>query len=210
MDEKFGSNAPRTAEMREAIEACERLAVKLLEKKRELEPDPEPLPQAEGPEELEEEVIEEEEAMQQPSQPAGTLPGMQFTDAASVEKAMWQDALKKLKSSGIKQALEQLYKASCSMPSIREQNRYRLLMAKLCLKADRPDLARPIVEQLFVLIEELQLGRWESPMWTAEVFETLYQCLTAGAPNDDDMGRAKELFKRLCTMDVTKAMMYRA
>ena len=215
IDEKFGSNAPRTAELREAVESCRQLALKLLEKKKEKEPDPEPLPQAEEEAAAtgEEEGIQAsgEEEMQTQAGPAagGTFPAIQFSDAASAEKAMWQDALKKLSSGGIKQALDQLYKASCSMPSVREQNRYRLLMAKLCLKAERPDLARPIVEQLYALIEELQLGRWESPMWIAEVFETLYQCLTSGTPSDDDMGRAQELFRRICTMDVTKAMMYR-
>ncbi len=213
IDEKFGSNAPRTAELREAVESCRQLALKLLEKKKEKEPDPEPLPQAEETEAAQEEEINEagEEETQAPAAgaAAGPLPAIRISDTASVEKAMWQDAVKKLGSGGIKQALDQLYRASCSMPSVREQNRYRLLMAKLCLKAERPDLARPIVEQLYALIEELQLGRWESPMWIAEVFETLYQCLTAGTPSDDDMGRAQELFRRICTIDVTKAMMYR-
>jgi len=84
---------------------------------------------------------------------------------------MWQDSLKKLRGGGIKEALDQLYKTSSSMPSLREKSRYKLLMAKLCLKADQPDLARPIVEELYALIDELHLARWESPMWIAEVHE---------------------------------------
>jgi type VI secretion system protein ImpA len=212
LDEKFGAAAPRTAEMREAVEACEMLATKLLDKKIEFEPEPEPLPQAEeAGVPREEERLGEEEAMQPMSQTvsAGQLPAFQFSDTGSLEKALWEDSLKKLREGGIGKALDQLYKTSCSMPSVREQNRYRLLMIKLCLKAERPDLAKPIVEQLYALIEELHLDRWESPMWIAEVVEALYQCLTAGSPSDDDMGRARELFKKICTMDVTKAMMYR-
>ena len=211
MDEKFGSNAPRTAEMKEAIEACEQLAARLFEKKKENDPDPEPLPQAEALEAPLGEEIQAEKDAGPGLQPAaaGPAPAMAFSDVESLEKTMWQDALKQLSSGGIQRGLDMLYRASSSMPSVREKNRYRLLMARLCLKAKRPDLARPILEELYALIEELQLGRWESPMWIADVFEALYQCLTSGTPSDDDTGRAQELFRRICTMDVTRAMTYK-
>lgn len=212
LDEKFGTNAPRVAEMREAVEACEMLASRLLDKKREVEPDPAPLPQAEETGVPQHEETERGEEEMQPllqTGDAGPLPSIRISDSGSIEKTMWEDSLKKLRDGGIKKALDQLYAASCSMPSVREQNRYRLLMTKLCLRAERPDLARPIVEQLHALIEELHLDRWESPMWIAEVLEALYQCLTAGTPSDDDMAKARELFRKICTLDVTKAMIYR-
>ena len=82
-------------------------------------------------------------------------------------------------------------------------------MAKLCLRAERPDLARPIAEELHALMEELHLDRWESPVWIAEVLNVLYQCLTNGEPSEEDITRAKALFQRLCTTDVTKAILYR-
>jgi len=75
--------------------------------------------------------------------------------------------------------------------------------------AQRPDLARPIVEELHALIEELHLDRWESPVWVAEVLDAYYRCLTSGEPSDDDLGKARMLFQRLCTTDVTKAITYR-
>ncbi|MEW6599492.1 MAG: type VI secretion system protein TssA [Nitrospirota bacterium] len=211
LDEKFGPNAPRVAEIREAIEACEMLASRLLSKKREVEPDPAPLPQAEEAEVPQYEETERGEGEMQPlpQTAAGPLPAIRISDTGSIEKALWEDSLKKLKEGGIKKALDQLYAAACSMPSVREQNRYRLLMTKLCLRAERPDLARPIVEQLHALIEELHLDRWESPMWIAEVLEALYQCLTAGEPSEDDMARARELFRKICTLDVTKALIYK-
>jgi type VI secretion system protein ImpA len=92
---------------------------------------------------------------------------------------------------------------------VRERSRYRLLMARLCLKAERPDLARPIVEELHALIQELHLERWESPRWGAQVLDALYQCLTKGEPSEDDLGKARLLFQQLCTTDVTKAISYR-
>ena len=40
------------------------------------------------------------------------------------------------------------------------------------------------------------------------VLEALYQCLTCGEPSDEDLARAQELFRKLCTLDVTKALLY--
>ncbi len=217
VDEKFGNEAPRLAELRQTLEDCDRVVTRILKEKREIEPDAEPEP-APHPEQEPEPQTDEVAAPPEPVSPqpeaappaaVPQFPASRFSDAESMEKAIWEDALVKLKTSGIKTALAQLFSASCSVPSVRERNRYQLLMAKLCLKADRPDLARPIAEKLNALIEELQLERWESPVWVAEVLDTLYQCLTAGEPSDDDMGRARELLRKLCTTDVTKAMTYR-
>ena len=112
-----------------------------------------------------------------------------------------------LKASGINAGLQQLMVASSTAPSVRQRNRYRLLMARLCLEADRPDLALPILEELYALIEEINLERWEAPNWIAEVLEALYKCLTAGRASDDP-SRAETLFRKMCTLDVTKAMIY--
>jgi type VI secretion system protein ImpA len=133
----------------------------------------------------------------------------EFSDSDSAEKAVWEEALQIMKTSGMKDALAKLLGASNCAPSVRARNRYRLLMAKLCLEADRPDLARPIVEELDHMIEELHLERWESPLWIAEVLDALYQCLTRGEPSDEDKNRGKALFQKLCTTDVTRAMIYK-
>lgn len=215
VDDKFGDNAPRLAELRKALEDCDGIVSKMLKEKRELEPEEEP--------ESEEEIVaaagqEEEAGIEPNTSPAPREEGrggiVQFpatlvSETASAEHALWEAALVTLDSAGIKKALEQLLNASCRAPSVRQKNRYGLLMARLCLKADRPDLARPIVEKLYALIEELSLERWESPLWIAEVLDALYQCLTAGEPSGEDAARAEDLFQKLCTADVTKAMMYR-
>ena len=217
VDEKFGSEAPRLAEIRSTLDDCKMVIKKIVKDKKESEPDSEPEPQVEAvavpPQK--ENKSEEEESQPSPSSekealiaavpfPASGLPDLNFS-----EKAMWENALTTLKTVGMKKALEQLFGASCSAPSVREKNQYRLLMAKLCLKAERPDLARPIVEKLYALIEELKLERWESPVWIAELIDTLYQCLTSGEPSNDDISRAKILLQKLCTTDVTKAISYR-
>lgn len=218
VDEKFGREAPRLAEFKGALEDCDRLIARILKEKKQLEPDVEP-PALMAQEPAA--VIVQEVDIEQPSQqaevessakePFSVGPVTRYRvnrllGAAGVEEAVWQDALEKLKKEGIKQALEQLLGASCSAQSMREKTNFRLLLAKLCLHANRPDLARPIAEELNTLMEELQLSRWESPIWIAEVLYTLYQCLSFEGAPDDDIYRSKELLKRICTLDVTKAM----
>ncbi len=220
VDDKFGKEAPRLAELKSSLEDCLNLVTRLVKEKRQAEPDPEPLEEEiEVDLEIEDDLggddspgeefspVSPAPAVQAPS-PGGTYHVNRILGSAGIEEAVWQDALKKLGKEGIRPALEQLLGASCSAQSIREKTNFRLLMARLCLKASRPDLARPIVEELNTLIEELGLDRWESPIWIAEALGTLYQCLTAQGSSDDDQYRAQEILTRLCTLDVTKAMEY--
>ncbi len=207
VDERFGSDAPRLAELRKALTDCERVVMKISKEKKDMGPVGEPEPATEEVAAAEGNEVEEVEDASIEDVPP--FPADRVSDSGLLEKTIWEDALAKLKTSGIKKALGQLFSAFCSAPSVREKNRYQLLMAKLCLKAERPDLARPIAEKLNTLIEELQLERWESPVWIAEVLDTLYKCLTTGEPTDDDIGRARVLLQRLCITDVTKAMSYK-
>ena len=221
VDEKFGREAPRLAELKTSLEDCLALATKFVKKKREENPDP----VSEDPEETladQDETVSDvqdsgdvPEGVQTPATMpvgSGALPGSYHVNrilgSAGIEEAVWQDALKKLTKEGIRPALEQLLGASCSAQSIREKTNFRLLMARLCLRASRPDLARPIMEELNTLIDELGLDRWESPIWIAEALGTLHQCLTAEGSSDDDHYRADEILTRLCTLDITKAMEY--
>ncbi|MBW1746565.1 MAG: type VI secretion system protein TssA, partial [Deltaproteobacteria bacterium] len=136
VDEKFGSEAPRLAELREALENCERVIMKIFKEKKDLDAveETETVPEEAVAAEVNE-VKEEEDASFEDVLP---FPADRILDSGSLETAMWKDALAKLKTSGIKKALGQLFSASCSAPSVREKNRYQLLMAKLCLKAERP------------------------------------------------------------------------
>jgi type VI secretion system protein ImpA len=219
VDEKFGRDAPRISDIGEALEECERLVTRLYRDEKERAPEPEPelyRQQSSAPAEVDSAEqpiaapVEIPAVHQTPAQPSGTPSRPVFVaETASDEQLLWEDSLRVLESGGMKKALERLLAASCASPSERDRNRYRLLIGKLCLKAGRPDLARPILEGLHALIDELHLERWESPIWIAEVLDALYQCLTAGEPSDEDLTRAGELFRRLCSMDVTKALLYR-
>jgi type VI secretion system protein ImpA len=220
VDEKFGKAAPRLAELKKSIEECLRMVSTIVEEKRRLEPDPDPVATPAPIEDTGKVPGQSGKPLQAGQTPVpGPAPGPGKIEAGTkmfqvnrlmggdgMEEALWQDAMATLNREGIRPALEQLLGASCSAQSVRERTNFRLLMARICLAADRPDLARPIVEQLNTLIEELQLDRWESPIWIAEALGTLHQCLTARGSTDDDHYRAAELLTRLCTLDVTKAM----
>lgn len=125
------------------------------------------------------------------------------------EQALWRDALALLEAGRLEEALAMLLCSGNASGSVRDRARIKLFMGKLCLKAGRPDLARPIIEELYGLMEALQLERWESPLWIAEVLEAYYLCLQAGGLRECDQELSQALFRRICSLDVTKALPYR-
>ncbi|HWR67994.1 MAG TPA: type VI secretion system protein TssA [Desulfomonilia bacterium] len=224
VDEKFGRDAPRLSELKKAIEECQRLSGTIVKDKGgrvipAQSAKPEPANQAEparpkkgkAPKTAQEDRMESEPVQTASAEARQFVaPSAQFTDQAAFEDAVWQTAQDTLTDSGINPALTQLLSASGSAPSARQKNRYRLMMARLALMAQRPDIARPIVEELYALIGEIHLEKWESPLWIAEVIEAYYQCLTAEGASDEDRTKAEnELFPKLCSLDITKALAYK-
>jgi type VI secretion system protein ImpA len=227
VDEKFGNEAPRLAELGKAIEDCGQLVQRILKEKggnAGVEQQPVGSMSRAAPEVVwpEEKVLEEESERGGPERSGAPVPAPPVArptaaaaapnplqDASPWEQRLWETATRTMQGGGVTKALESLLEASLVAPSIRERNRCKLLLGKLCLNAERPDLARPILEQLHAVVEQLQLEQWESPVWIADVIGSLYRCLTAGEPSDDDYGRAQVLFQKLCTVDITKAVAYR-
>jgi type VI secretion system protein ImpA len=216
-DEKFGKDAPRLSELKKVIEDCQQLAGNLLKDKggRAAAPKPKPEPEkakkgrpAKG---VQEDKMALEPVQAIPAEARQTVaPVVQYAEKGAFEDAIWQEAQGMLDASGIKPALARLLDASGSSDSIRQKNRFRLMMAKLSLLAQRPDIARPIVEELYALIAELGLEKWESPLWIAEVIEAYYLCLTAEGVTEEDRVKAyRELFPKLCSKDITKALLYK-
>ena len=217
IDEKFGKEAPSLVELDKAFTDCGQFFKRLFKDKG----------WDKVIEEIEEETTTEQNTgavdtvnnedieLQQTEKAVvtGEVPAIPqettMTASDSQELGVWDSAVALLKSNDIDAALALLFGASCRALSVRQKNRYRLYMAKLCLKASRVDLAKPILEELNTLIEELQLERWESPTWVGEVLEALYQCLTSTDERFQDPDRASELLKKLCTTDVTRAMNYK-
>lgn len=212
MDEKFGSRAPRFSDFGLSLEEFERVVTKIIKDKggsvTAVETGEGSQVEQNTGDAVSAEDIQAFSGLDASQQiPLSAVAASAGNVSFISEDAVWQDALQVMKTSGIRKALDQLLTACNSAPSVRERNRLRLLIARLCLMANRPDLARPIVEELNALIEELHLEKWESPVWIAEVIDALYQCLTMSG-SDDDTSRATTLFQKLCTIDVTKAIIY--
>lgn len=209
VDDKFGNHAPRVSEIGQIIEDCNRMVVKICRDQKglrdALEPETADAPAARSPLIDAGKTTTVEPALQSVPAAATVLPSMTAGEAAQ-ETALWSEAVGIMQSTGLKEALNLLLAAAGSQPSERGRSRYRFLVAKLCLRAGRPDLAKPIVEQLYAMITEFHLENWESPYWIAEIMESLYQCLVSAEYADEDPARAQELFRKICTMDVTKAL----
>ena len=229
VDEKFGNEAPTLSDLRGAVDDCLQLVKRIYPGLKESSADTASAVAGSAPVTgVEAAPVAGPAADAMPAaamarlddavgQPAASIPPAPVAAVAAAavspveldEQSRWHEALRMLEGGRFKDALDSLLSAAHKAPSPRERNRFRLFTVKLCLKAGRTDVARPIVEELSACIEELQLERWESPLWIAEVLEAYYQCLQGEDPSDDDLTKSRELFRRICTLDVTKAIAYR-
>lgn len=209
---RLADQAPRMADVREALEECHRVVMRICRDQKGLRiaeagssaVDAAPNGEAavSGPDRAPERSPQPVVAPGAPVIPTSAAAG----DETAREESLWRDALRTMEEGNFEEALAWLLAAANSQPSKRGHYRYQFLVARLCLKGGRPDLARPIMEQIHAVITELQLERWESPFWIAEVLESLHHCLLTGEPSSDDTTRAEELFRKICTMDVTKVL----
>jgi len=191
VDQKFGPDAPTLADLGAAVEASHALVMRVYG-------------QPDQPDQSDDTIAAT--AVQLLTQPAPAPPA---AGPARPEVSLWGDAVAMLDAGRLQDALGMLLFTCNSSESARDRNRIRLLMGKLCLKAGRSDLARPIIEELHGKMEEHQLERWESPLWIAEVLDAYYQCLRSEESTSDDRNLAQALFRRICTLDVTKAIPHR-
>lgn len=201
LEEKFGGAAPSLSDLIGVIDACSTLIDRVYGGAPAAHADPvAPV--------LESVVLrEQDEAEGVADAPVAAV--SEIVSAAPAADALWDEALAMLSAGRSQEALAMLLYAGNTAGSVRDRNRMRLMIGRLCLEAGRPDLARPIVEELHGIIEELHLERWESPLWIAEVLETYYRCLLAGGTRESDLDLAQLLLRRICSFDVTKAMPYR-
>jgi len=211
IDAKLGNQAPTIADVGQALEECRRIVITICREQKGLKD----VQAASSEHEVRAAGVSDTTgsmsapapvaSLGTPSAAAGYLIPAVGGETAQ-EEALWGVALGIMQGGNFKEALNRLLTTANAQPSERGRSRYQFLVAKLCLKAGRPELARPIMEKLFAMITELQLERWESPCWIAEILESLHQCLLSGEPTGDDTYRAEDLFKKICTMDVTKAL----
>jgi type VI secretion system protein ImpA len=209
VDLKFGSHAPRISEIKQILDECNRFVVKVCREQKGLK-DAVDLaieePGKSAPTSDVKSMADGSHEQVGSSLRSGAISLPAIRGEETEENTLWNEAVRIMQGGAFKDALALLLSASSSQASERGKNRYRFLVAKLCLKAGRPDLAKPIMEQLHTMINEQHLENWESPFWISEILESLYQCLMSADYADEDPARAQELFRRICTLDVTKVI----
>ncbi len=209
VNQRFEPDPPGFSLLGDAMKDCTRVVKKILDEKQKSEIDPIDDEEAvTGDDDKMAHAFVAEEAVDLGEDAVSPfLEQNAISDISADERAIWKAVAGKAGNGHLKNALNQLMAAAALAPSVRQKNRYLLLVAKLCLRAGRHDLAKPIAEQLYGLIESLHLEKWEHPAWIAEVIETLYRCLEQ--ENDGASERAATLFQKLCTLNITKAATFR-
>ncbi|MBT8340094.1 MAG: type VI secretion system protein TssA [Desulfatitalea sp.] len=205
--ECFAPNPPGFTQLTEAFETCARVVNGIYQGKRKSQVAPPEAPGDDASDDSAAVAVQTHAVRQMPHGSVEPCTTGAIEDIRADELALWRQVSRTLADGGLKEAMDALLAKAALSPSIREKNRYHLLLAKLCLNADRADLARPIAEEIYKLIESLQLEQWEHPCWIAEVVETLYRCLIVDGKTDSE--RARGLFEKLCLLNVTKAAAYR-
>lgn len=86
----------------------------------------------------------------------------------------------------------------------------RFNMAQICMQADKPSIACPILENLETEIESFNLDEWE-PELALEVWSRLHQCYDLlrsdeSVAQDRVQENAERVFARICQVDPARAL----
>jgi type VI secretion system protein VasJ len=97
-------------------------------------------------------------------------------------------------------------------PTCKGRFQRRLNLANLCLDADQPGMARPLLEDLDGEIERFSLDQWEPGLclqvWTG--LKRCYQGLLSGSGQQESDGfyreKADRIFEKICRLDIRAAL----
>jgi len=117
------------------------------------------------------------------------------------------DGFDLVRSGRMAEGLKSLQQWVADAQSGRERFVRRLRLAETCADAGGFRLALPILEELVTTIDQLSLDKWEDSSLVARVWTAFLQCARhlegeSGGPGE----RAKEIFARLCRLDISQAM----
>lgn len=101
------------------------------------------------------------------------------------------------------QALEILQQDIMRQRSGRERFRRKLQLVEMCISAQKPNIAQPILDDLAAAIEAHKLDDWEDP---AMVAGALAAIMKLSQRIQNDQGQKQKLFERICRLDPAKAL----
>ncbi|TKK28374.1 type VI secretion system protein TssA [Pseudomonas sp. CFBP13528] len=128
-----------------------------------------------------------------------------FNAVADVGSEPWEAALQaampSVRKEGLKTAVSVLTQGLKSACSERARFHWRLALARLCVRAGKPDLGRIQLEQLDLELQRAGLDRWE-PELALHVGRLLYRCYDL-LPQSHAVRESKDAtHRRLCHFDL--------
>lgn len=120
----------------------------------------------------------------------------------------WDLAREDLRGGRPNDGLARLRRAIAGAATGREKFRRKLQMAELCLMAGTPRVAQPLLEELARQIDEFRLEQWEEEELSARVWGALYRCLRSTGAENGAGERLREVYDRLCRLDINQALAY--
>ncbi|PQJ33912.1 type VI secretion system ImpA domain-containing protein [Salinibacter sp. 10B] len=132
------------------------------------------------------------------------------TEGGAVD-ADYEEARRALGGGALEDALVILEEGSSQDASKQEAFRRRLYVASLCVKGDRPRIARALLDELVADVQEHNLSVW-NPALAIKVWSNRYQCydqLAESAPDDTAQSFRREAnasFEKICQLEPTKAV----
>jgi len=128
-------------------------------------------------------------------------------DPADAEPDAWDRALDLAASGRLADGLQILRRSLGAAPTGRGRFLRKLQMAELCLRADHPGVALPLLDDLAGQVDEFRLDQWEDEHLIARVWGSLYRCLrTSGGAETSE--RLRLVHARLCRLDINQALAY--
>lgn len=182
LDEQFKDLAPPFSDSKEALEECRALLSGILQLKRNSHPQPGKPPEPNSP------------------LPPGTAPAP-LSYGAPAASSSWSAAEEMVRSGRIAEGIAEMTRLAAAETTGRARFQRKLLLADVCLVAEREKLARMILEELNEQIEKFNLEAWESTELISAVWSRLYRCYKAGGDSD----RAAQMYHRLCRLDPWQA-----
>ena len=125
---------------------------------------------------------------------------------AEVDVDVMDQAVAAVRAGRSGEGLELIRRAMKAAQSGRDRFLRKLQMAELCLMVNNARLALPLAEDLSRQVDAFHLEEWEEERISARVWSVLYRCLRAGG--DGQAERAREIFARLCRLDIGQALAY--
>ncbi|MDP5291714.1 type VI secretion system protein TssA [Oceanimonas sp. CHS3-5] len=143
---------------------------------------------------------------------SGPTPGaapvsLPHSDMSEQHRQTIDEAMTQLGQQGLGPALQPLHQAERQAGSGRDAAKWRLAMARLCLHDQQFGAAVALLTPLYRQFDQHRLWQWE-PDTGLELCQLLLAGLDKLPRKDNDPARRREVYERLCDLDVCAGLEY--